>query len=275
MGSRDEVVAKVATITGVSVPVALELVDAAGGDLQTALHIFETSRISMPRPNVNRAASFQSHFQPPSFQSAAMQSTAPPLQTSYQALTWVDALKKQAAEIAETLLLFEAQGSLFTDSLFPADRSSLGACHGADEVVSWRRPREFLRGAEPLLFKDTMAPSDVIQGRLQDCWFLGALSIVASKPGLLQRNLEFAWVHKGVYLVRFWVAGEWIPCVVDDLIPCSAAGTPIFGRCQDPRHVWVPVVSCSPRAHALVTSAPRVALFINTPVIDSRMQLHD
>ena len=230
MSSRDEDIAKLATVTGVSVPVALELLDAAGGDLQTAFQIAATSNVAVS----------QTYMRAPV--SAHVAKAEPAANSTYRSMTWVDSLKQQASEIAYTLLQFEERGALFTDSLFPADRSALGACHGADEVACWRRPREFLHGAEPLLFKDTMAPSDVIQGRLQNCWFLGALSIVASKPGLLLRNLEFAWVHAGVYMVRFWVAGEWIPVVVDDLIPCGASGAPIFGRCRDPRHVWVPVV---------------------------------
>lgn len=41
--------------------------------------------------------------------------------------------------------------------------------------------------------------------------------------------------------VCFFVEGDWITVVVDDLIPCDAGGIPIFGRCKDPHHVWVQV----------------------------------
>jgi hypothetical protein len=48
-----------------------------------------------------------------------------------------------------------------------------------------------------------------------------------------------------VQAVRFFVEGEWITVVVDDRVPCDANGSPIFGRCKDPHHVWVQVFNTS------------------------------
>jgi hypothetical protein len=229
MSSRDEAVARLASITGLSIPVALELLEASGGNVETALELSSQFSLSRSVANPNYAA-------PP----AVPSKPAPSSRTSpeFVSLNWVDALKKQASGIAGVLEEFENRGSLFTDSLFPADRIALGSCHGADEVASWQRPRQFLRGAEPLLFKDSMAPSDVIQGRLQNCWFLGALSIAASKPGLMQQNIEFAWVHAGVYTVRFRVVGDWI-------IPLQSLGIHDTHACPRPGG---PSLSNSPRA---------------------------
>ena len=54
------------------------------------------------------------------------------------------------------------------------------------------------------------APSDVIQGRLGDCWLLGALAIAAAKPNLLQSNVRFSWVAKGIHAIRFFVEVEFL-----------------------------------------------------------------
>ena len=54
------------------------------------------------------------------------------------------------------------------------------------------------------------APSDVIQGRLKDCWLLGALAIAAAKPNLLQSNVRFSWVAQGIHAIRFFVEVEFL-----------------------------------------------------------------
>ena len=72
-----------------------------------------------------------------------------------------------------------------------------------------------------------------------DCWFLGALSVVATRSDLLlqcipERNIS-EW---GVYEFKFFKHGEWISVFVDDFIPLND-GQPIFSRCKDENEVWV------------------------------------
>ena len=45
----------------------------------------------------------------------------------------------------------------------------------------------------PEFFKDGASSSDIEQGRLGDCWFLSALSTVATVPGLLDRICVEVW----------------------------------------------------------------------------------
>ena len=92
-----------------------------------------------------------------------------------------------------------------------------------------------------MLFKAGFAPSDVIQGRLKDCWLLGSLAIAAAKPNLLQSLVRFSWVEKGLHAVRFFVEGSWVTVVIDDLMPVDTHGLPVFGRCRTPDHIWVQV----------------------------------
>ena len=83
---------------------------------------------------------------------------------------------------------------------------------------------------------------DVIQGVLGDCWFLGALSVVATKPDLLMKNFcQKELNEQGVYEFNFYKNGDWIKVVIDDLIPCHR-GKPIFGRCLDINEVWVMLI---------------------------------
>mmetsp|Transcript_562 Transcript_562/g.1217 ORF Transcript_562/g.1217 Transcript_562/m.1217 type:complete len:237 (+) Transcript_562:45-755(+) len=231
MSGFDERVIGLAGLTGLTLPSAMELLDEAGGNLELALEL------AMGIASSGALVVVPSRHPPVEQNREIPRAAEPP--TLPLDIPWMDAIRKQAAEVSDALLECEQRGALFTDKLFPANSTSLGGCKGSGEVCSWLRPRDILRGEEPLLFKDTVSPSDVIQGKLQDCWFLGALSIVVSKPGLLQRSLEFAWVHAGVYRVRFFHAGEWVSVLVDDLLPCDRRGNPVFGRCRDPRHVWV------------------------------------
>jgi hypothetical protein len=43
--------------------------------------------------------------------------------------------------------------------------------------VEWKRPQEIYLQGEPCMFKNKMAPGDIKQGILGDCWFLGSLLI--------------------------------------------------------------------------------------------------
>lgn len=87
--------------------------------------------------------------------------------------------------------------------------------------VQWSRPGEFCRRGlagctvtgSAYLFKDDMVASDVIQGRLKDCWLLGAFSIVAAKARALQERVLFAWVEWGLYAVQYFLDGRWVTVI--------------------------------------------------------------
>jgi hypothetical protein len=139
--------------------------------------------------------------------------------------------------------------SLFEDAEFPATRASLyfNAPSSKDDVVaSWRRLRDIaeseVANGVARLFVDGTAAGDVVQGALGDCWFLGALSVVAMRSDLLAHVLCGADVQAGRYSVRFHKAGEWRTVVVDDLVPCSKAGLPAYGRAHQLDELWVAVV---------------------------------
>jgi len=54
------------------------------------------------------------------------------------------------------------------------------------EDMKWMRPSQFLSGGEEGAFlKDDAGSNDVCQGQIGDCWFIGAMSVLATRDELL------------------------------------------------------------------------------------------
>eukprot|EP00163_Fabomonas_tropica_P001464 TRINITY_DN110_c0_g1_i1.p1 TRINITY_DN110_c0_g1~~TRINITY_DN110_c0_g1_i1.p1 ORF type:complete len:1356 (+),score=541.37 TRINITY_DN110_c0_g1_i1:948-5015(+) len=152
------------------------------------------------------------------------------------------------------------RGVKFDDTAFPANDLSLykNVRHPPAErtqIAAWKRPTQFipkpsrpppLDGEEeeeeepeeeededgegsgaPALFKDDVAPGDVIQGGLGDCYFLGALSVMATKPDLLKGIFVGEDQELGYYQCRFHRFGEEVTITVDDQFPCIEEKLPI------------------------------------------------
>ena len=160
-----------------------------------------------------------------------------------------------------------------TEIAAPAEFSSFG------EALVWKEKSEtegivpFIRLLLPVHFaprhiqlferespsRPLVAPGDVRQGILGDCYFLGALSVVASHQDLLfsifpdlssdlvvaseviddARPNEQQVNKEGLYAVRFWREGRWHIVVVDDRVPVNSSGRPCFA--QLPEHgceIW-------------------------------------
>ena len=73
--------------------------------------------------------------------------------------------------------------------------------------VDWKRPNEFC--GNPQLFVDGVEEGDVIQGALGDCYFLGALSVVATRKELLEPLVVAAHPEFGFYQFKLFKNGEW------------------------------------------------------------------
>jgi len=77
-------------------------------------------------------------------------------------------------------------------------------------------------GAPWKLIREEARPEDVCQGGLGNCWFAGALSVVACKPQLIDKLfLTKEYNPNGVYHMQLCHAGEWRGIVLDDLLPTS------------------------------------------------------
>jgi len=74
--------------------------------------------------------------------------------------------------------------------------------------------------------------SDLVQGKVGDCWFLSALAVVAERPDLINRLLvrstdvisidedDNTGDSYGVVEMKLFVDGFWETVVVDDFLPC-------------------------------------------------------
>ncbi|KAJ3500420.1 hypothetical protein NLJ89_g9806 [Agrocybe chaxingu] len=68
----------------------------------------------------------------------------------------------------------------------------------------------------PQFFVDGASSSDIVQGKLGDCWFLSALSTVATSPGLIEKCCVARDEEVGVYGFIFFRDSYWVNVVIDD-----------------------------------------------------------
>jgi len=122
---------------------------------------------------------------------------------------------------------------LFVDSTF--DISSHGEL---------KRPNEFSGSAKPELFLDGAQASDIEQGALGDCWFLSAVSVVATRPELIERLFvsDSHGEEHGIYTIAFFKNDYWHHIVIDDRIPCKPNGGPKYARCKSRNEIWLPLL---------------------------------
>jgi len=146
----------------------------------------------------------------------------------------------------DLLKKYAGKDGRYCDPDFPCDEASLFGDRDPPEDhipyanVLWLRPDAYVVGGTPCVFVDEATPGEVVQGKLGDCWFLSALSCVASRRDLLENlfaSTEFA--SKGIYTIRFYKNGKWKHVTIDDRIPCGPTGKPLYGTCRDPRQIWV------------------------------------
>jgi len=82
--------------------------------------------------------------------------------------------------------------------------------------VHWRRPNEFLNPnydlglLQPVVFQDSVEPSDIKPGILGNEWFLSALAILSERPALIERLFLTREMNEfGIYRIKFCKNGEW------------------------------------------------------------------
>ncbi|KIM82630.1 hypothetical protein PILCRDRAFT_820507 [Piloderma croceum F 1598] len=68
----------------------------------------------------------------------------------------------------------------------------------------------------PQFYVDGARYSDIVQGKLGDCWFLSAIAAVGTKPGLVEKLCVARDEKVGVYGFVFCRDGEWHDVIIDD-----------------------------------------------------------
>ncbi|KAL4453070.1 hypothetical protein ABPG74_015301 [Tetrahymena malaccensis] len=152
---------------------------------------------------------------------------------------------------------FQQQNKQFTDSDFQPIpdsiiRDSSFRKYYEWRELSWKRPAQIFGHNNFQMFQkmDSMntsriglgkliAPQDIEQGQLGDCYFLSAVSSLAQEPQRIL-NLFITRIKNniGMYCVRFCFDGEWTAVYVDDFIPCNRRDTPAFTKASG-EEIWV------------------------------------
>ncbi|KAF0687209.1 Aste57867_21065 [Aphanomyces stellatus] len=144
----------------------------------------------------------------------------------------------------------------FVDPDFPPDYSSLAGCANEAEVVDWRVSTAINITAG--LFDGGTDPDDVRFGRLNDGWFLSAVSIMAASGGVddgkVDPVIDNLFITKqtsltGAYAVRLFKNSQWETVIVDDYFPVlddshkmDVGAGAAFGHSRDFAELWVPIL---------------------------------
>ena len=152
-----------------------------------------------------------------------------------------------------------------------------GTCpkgHMDPSVIDWYRMTDISPEKSPVFFDDTIDTNDVMQGALGDCWFISALSVIATKDHLLRGQFEYSIVDDGdiddlenimlstgvyppifhrfrsknLFCFKFFKNGKWRYVIIDDKLPCrkifQKGQVPklIYARCRNENEFWVPLI---------------------------------
>jgi calpain len=129
----------------------------------------------------------------------------------------------------------------------------------------WKHPPE-----GSLFISDDASADDVIQGAIGDCWFIGALSVLATRDELLRGGFSsdqikkdmkiskelardmsrgvfppmfHVYMKQNIWVFKFFKNFAWRYVIIDNKLPCYISnGTPVFGRCKDIKELWVPLI---------------------------------
>jgi hypothetical protein len=100
------------------------------------------------------------------------------------------------------------------------------------KIFDWKRTKAI--NAKAQLFVGGVDEGDVMQGGLGDCWFLGALAVIAhNTEGFIEHLFVESKPDQGYYKVKFYKNGNWQMVSVDDRLPCTHSGKLFFASCRD------------------------------------------
>ena len=140
------------------------------------------------------------------------------------------------------------------------------------DFIEWYSINEI--SDNPTFFYDGVESNDVMQGKLSNCWFISALSIIATKDYLLRGEFNeniledgkideeeikmmsegiyppifHIFSPKGIYCFRFFKNLKWRYVIIDDRLPCEKvfdSNQPkilFFAHCRQHNEFWVPLI---------------------------------
>jgi calpain len=148
----------------------------------------------------------------------------------------------------------------------------------------------------------------VKQGALGDCWFIGALSVLAAREDLMIGELKdieikpnfkvkgidceklskgvyppifHIYSKKGLYVLRFFKDFKWRYVIIDDRLPCTRSSyRPYYATCTNLEELWVPLIEKAyAKLHgcyqALISGHLDDGIDEMTGLVSDKMRLHD
>ncbi|CAE6435973.1 unnamed protein product [Rhizoctonia solani] len=119
-----------------------------------------------------------------------------------------------------------ARNRRFRDVEFDLEEDKERCLHGLGTAPDDRySPSDVMRVTQifdkPQFFIDGANWSDIMQGRLGDCWFLSALATVSTMEDLIEKICVARDEKVGVYGFIFYRDSGWVDVIVDDLLYTS------------------------------------------------------
>ena len=161
---------------------------------------------------------------------------------------------ESAAEVARVCIQNNLRFVDFTE-FPPGKRSLFRDFETAMDERAWMRPEQFLHGLKPQLFvqdhsgDSCIAPNDIDQGALGDCWLLGAVAALAEFPENILRIFHRAYEvdrrlsrtddnRHGIYRLRLNKNGWWTTVIVDTFLPVSGFAPCFAKNVEQPTELW-------------------------------------
>ena len=177
------------------------------------------------------------------------------------------------------LEILKKEKQIFQDLNFP-ERLPYIELKKWDYHVVWLRSKNFLEKKNITLF-DKIDSFDIIQGSLNNSYFLAVVSCLALKPNLIARLFQSAKINEqGFYCIWLCISGHWELIKLDDYFPTSNKW-PIFSKPKNNK-IWVSLLekayakafkgykddqnfesSLSDHAFRDLTGAPTKRLYLN------------
>ena len=165
-------------------------------------------------------------------------------QTNFQMYQTLVRYPKMASEMVSKLVAERNPPCMHCGGVFPISvQAALPA--------KWVRPSEvkddvsvvYGSGAPWVLIRGSVCGDDVRQGAVGNCWFVGALSILAHQRPLLVSKLFPIHESNGVgaWLINLCKDGIWRSVLIDDFLPVLANGTLAYTTAAR-RQLWVPLL---------------------------------
>ena len=109
------------------------------------------------------------------------------------------------------------------------------------QSLKWYRPNVYFSNIDKISVYNRIAPDDIHQGSLGDCYFLAACSAIAQKHERLERLFLRGGKQNpdGLYAVAICLNGIWEEILLDDVIPCTPRSKkPAFNTSKE-GELWV------------------------------------